>query len=222
MAGGPGGRKREESIRRALVAAVRLIERAQGETGGWYYTPKVNTDHEGSVTITLVQALRAARNAGIAVDTNVIARAIEYVRRSQDDDGSFRYRINDTVTQRTPARTPAAISTLNATGDYDSAVVDRGIKHLLGKFSERREYGTNRANEQFPVYERFYTAQALRQYRDPEVFADWYRRERAMRLKSQAEGALQGVDVDGSWPDRYGRVFATAVNCIVLRIEDSY
>lgn len=222
MAGSTGGAPREESIRRVLVAAVRKIERSQGETGGWYYTPFVNQDHEGSVTITLVQALRAARNAGIAVDSKVIARAIDYVHRSQAEDGSFRYRIHDSTTPRTPALTAAAVATLNATGDYDSASIDRGVQHLLRSYSERVEYGGSRATDRFPVYERFYAAQALRQFRDPEVFAEWYRRERALLLRTQEKDLKGGVDVDGSWPDRYGRIFATAVNCIVLRIEDSY
>ena len=39
-------------------------------------------------------ALRAARNAGIQVDKAVIDRAVEYVRRSQNPDGGFRYMLN--------------------------------------------------------------------------------------------------------------------------------
>ena len=43
----------------------------------------------------LAQALRGAHGAGLRVDPAVIARAVEYVRRCQSEDGAFRYALND-------------------------------------------------------------------------------------------------------------------------------
>jgi len=78
-----GMTKGSERIRTALVAAVERIEKSQGAEGGWFYDPYPSPTHEGSVTICLVQALRAARDAGIQVDAEVVRRAEDYVRRLQ-------------------------------------------------------------------------------------------------------------------------------------------
>ncbi|HKD99628.1 MAG TPA: prenyltransferase/squalene oxidase repeat-containing protein [Planctomycetota bacterium] len=213
MADPAAGPAREERIRRVLSAAVRLIEASQGDEGGWTYVPRRDADHEGSVTIALVQALRAARDAGIAVSSTTIRRAIDYVRRSQrPSDGAFRYKLDSP--RASSALTAAAIATLNATGDYDSDAVDRGMRYLLAAIEKRRDSGSSRAEDPYPGYELLYTAQALRQHRDPSVFAKWIEQERPRWLERQQP--------DGSWSDPYGPVFGTAVHCIVLRTEGSY
>src|SRR6185295_17264300 len=105
-----------ERIKNALVAAVQRIEQSQGAEGGWYYDPYPMPMHEGSVTICMVQALRAARDAGIQVDSKLVARAEDYVRRLQSKKtGLFCYTLGD-ETRTSVALTAAGISTLNATG----------------------------------------------------------------------------------------------------------
>ena len=64
--------RRRAEIRLVLQRAVQLTARSQSARGGWLYTPDSGGD-EGSVTVTQVQALRACRNAGIAVPKRVIA-----------------------------------------------------------------------------------------------------------------------------------------------------
>ena len=76
------GRRIEEVLR----ASVGLIQGSQGLEGGWFYEPRRSTDHENSVTVVLVQALRAARNSGVRVDVSVIDRAVDYIRRCQDEE----------------------------------------------------------------------------------------------------------------------------------------
>ena len=120
----------------ALVAAVRLIERTQGVEGGWWYDPQLVTDHENSITICLVQALRAAHNCGIEVETRVIARAVDYVKRTQNDDGSFRYGLNHDLA--TVGITAAAISTLNATGEYAGSAIAGGVEWIWRELDRRR------------------------------------------------------------------------------------
>lgn len=226
MGGLSHGSARQDRIRRTLVAAVRKIESSQGVTGGWYYTPTRNDDHEGSVTITLVQALRAARNAGVEVDSKVIKSAVEYVRKSQKlnaadpDHGSFRYRIASHETS--VALTVAAISTLNATGDYDSNAIDTAMKFVQRKLQERQALGYNPRIEEHPSYELLYLAQAFRQYRDPDVFSAWFSRAVPHLLGRQEIRELENREDEGSWSDPYGRIFGTAVAIIVLRSEDSY
>ncbi len=199
-------------IERALPAAVGLIERSQGREGGWEYQPVRVVEHENSVTITLVQALRAARNAGVRVDPRVIARALDYVHRTQKPDGSFRYALGSEVT--TLAISAAALATLQAGGEYAGPAVAQGFDYLQRELAAR---DNGHASEpRFPCYERLYLAQALWQHADPAAFEAWFAAERRRLLLSQ--------DGDGSWtsgPEReYGRVYATAVNVLVLALPD--
>ncbi len=77
-------------IRQKLSKAVQLIVSSQNDEGGWRYQP-VRADADISVTVCEVMALRAARNAGLSVPRETIARSIEYVKRSQNEDGGFMY-----------------------------------------------------------------------------------------------------------------------------------
>lgn len=208
-----GKRPGSEVARRlgeALPAAVRLIEKSQGESGGWYYDPVASIEHEGSVTVCLVQALRAARNAGIAVKSGVIERALEYLRRLRRADGAFAYQIGSD--QFSPALTAAGVATLQAMGEYEGEPVEAGIAFLLRSIEGRRLPRYAKESDAFPEYERFYTAQALYQYRDPRLFERWFRAERDDLLARQRP--------DGAWDkeSRFGTAYTTATNCLVLEI----
>ena len=63
-----GDTTRQKRIHDVLVRGVRITERSQSRAGGWLYTPNQDGD-EGSVTVTQIQGLRAARNAGIKVSS---------------------------------------------------------------------------------------------------------------------------------------------------------
>src|SRR5687767_13553296 len=80
----------DEQVKEKLQRAVRLIEQTQNREGGWRYQP-VPYDADISVTICQVMALRAARDAGIKVEKEVIDNSIKYVLRCQNPDGGFSY-----------------------------------------------------------------------------------------------------------------------------------
>ena len=54
------GLPREVALRiaRALDASAALIQRSQTAEGGWFYQPTAGVDHENSVTVVELQALR--------------------------------------------------------------------------------------------------------------------------------------------------------------------
>ena len=217
----PRGRR----IERALKLAISRIEASQGAEGGWYYSPERSLEHEGSVTIALVQALRAARNSGLRVNPAVIKQAVEYVRRSQAEDGSFRYAIGHKETS--VALTAAAISTLNATGIYSGKEVLRGYDSVQRDLIERvcwfltsrfpipwTRSETDSIKFAFPVYERLYLAQAFWQHPDSALFERWFEAERELLLSSQ--------ESSGAWLDpRFGASYATATNALVLALPES-
>lgn len=200
-----------DRIRSALVAAVERIAASQGSEGGWGYDPFASPSHEGSVTICMVQALRAARDAGIQVDPTLIARAEDYVRRLQAQTGLFCYTLGDEK-RTSVALTAAAISTLNATGRYDDQAIQSGIDAIWSGLGRRAE--KDGKPPEFPEYERLYLAQAFWQLSDASHFERWFEDERARLLRTQ--------DSDGSWRDsRFGSAYATAVNCLVLSLPDA-
>jgi hypothetical protein len=206
-------------IAQALRLAVDCIERSQSLEGGWYYEPVRGLEHEGSITIALVQALRAAKGAGLHVDPQVIAKAEDYVRRSQAENGAFRYAIgNERVTV---ALTAAAISTLNAAGEYHGSSIQQGYDYIEREL-RAREAGLTTGEQdllrrdgssEFPYYERLYLAQAYWQNPDRTVFEGWIQGERRRVLREQ--------NADGSWSDpRFGATYATAINVLVLALPD--
>ncbi|MCH2107344.1 MAG: terpene cyclase/mutase family protein [Planctomycetes bacterium] len=202
----PRGRR----IERALKLAIIRIESSQGTEGAWYYSPERSLEHEGSVTIALVQALRAARNSGLQVNQEVIKRAVDYVRRSQAEDGSFRYAIGHEETS--VALTAAAISTLNATGIYSGQEVVRGYASIQRELIARETLTIK--SPAFPVYERLYLAQAYWQHPDRALFERWFHEERERLIAAQERS--------GAWRDtRFGSSYATATNALVLALPES-
>lgn len=212
-------------LERALQAAITCIESSQGIEGGWYYEPHKGLQHEGSITICMVQALRAAHNSGLKVDPATIARAIEYVSHSQKPDGSFRYALADDSSSI--ALTAAAISTLNATGAYGGRAIEEGYAWLFRALAVRDASGSPAPNPlqdqrtpssasrriYCPFYERLVVAQALWQNPDPRAFVDWSSRERPRVIASQEK--------DGSWHDaRFGDCYATAMSCLFLALPE--
>ena len=67
--------------------AVTLTSQGQSSAGGWTYTP--GTGDEGSVTVTQVQALRAAHNAGFLVPRAVIEAAADYLEKCRTPEGGI-------------------------------------------------------------------------------------------------------------------------------------
>lgn len=76
-----------EKLRGTLGRSIKLIIDTQNREGGWRYRP-VRADADLSVTICQIMALRAARNAGIAVPKNVADKCTDYVKKCQDLRGT--------------------------------------------------------------------------------------------------------------------------------------
>ena len=204
---------------------MRCIEEAQSLEGGWYYKPRAAGELEGSITVCVVQALRAAKEAGVWVDLEVIGRAIDYVKRLQAEDGGFMYALGQPETS--VALTAACLSTLHATGIYSGNEVENGYDFIwreLGLREVARERDAIGQEARFPFYERFYLSQALWQHPDEREFQRWYAEERERVLLDQR--------ADGSWPDvrlsergirvrdRYGSSYSTAMNCLFLALPE--
>jgi hypothetical protein len=87
-------------LRAAAQKGVDLIERTQGPKGGWDYKDKITGRQDSSVSSWQVQALLAARQAGLAVKDGSLAKCLDfytfvtlgvtgYVRYDLEDDRAF-------------------------------------------------------------------------------------------------------------------------------------
>src|SRR5262249_24236951 len=81
------GEEEDKEMRRKLedllTRAGLFIGRAQGIHGDWSYTSAAdgNDGGDSSSAVTQVQALRAARNAGISVPKEIIDKGMDYLKQ---------------------------------------------------------------------------------------------------------------------------------------------
>jgi squalene cyclase len=195
---------RLNQIRFVLQRGVDLTARSQSHLGGWLYTPDMNGD-EGSVTVTQVQALRAARNAGIAVPRKVIDRAMKYLVDSVQPDGGIAYRVG-MVGSRPPITAAAVACWFNA-GQYDNPMALAALRYC------KRTIGVGGQTEGtwgHWYYAHFYLAQVMYLSGDKE-WRRYFPRVRDHLLGTQ--------NPDGSWDgDAVGRVYGTSVALLVLQL----
>ena len=198
--------RRQALIGRILEKAVKLTAAAQSSYGGWFYSPTSSND-EGSVTVTQIQALRACRDAGIAVPKKVIDRAVRYIVRSANPDGGIRYRATPGGEGR-PAITAAAVAVLYEAGRYDHPLAEKALA-----FAKAHLPPTLTASAFF-FYAHNYLAQALYQ-KGGRDWADYYGKISRTLLKTQSR--------NGSWrQSSAGAVYATSVSLIILQLPLGY
>ena len=143
-------------LRDIIHDAVDVIIRSQTKQGGWNYDPFERDDDEGSITVCMLQALRGARNCGFHVPLEVIEKAREYLRNSQNEDGSFRYKLFG-ASDSTFELTAAACASLIHAGDYYDRAVRNGRDFLWNqRFDEMISGARGR-----PYYGFYYAVQVL-------------------------------------------------------------
>jgi hypothetical protein len=199
--------KLRAKIHESLKRAIKLTETTQSHEGGWFYKPGDGKD-EGSVTITQIQGLRAARNAGVSVNKAIIDKAVEYIRRSQYTSGNraggVRYTIH--YGDPSPALTAAGIAVYYGAGEYGSPGIEKGFEYLSRNM--RLDDRTH-----FWYYTHFYAVQAMYQRGLPE-WKSYY-----TRLRQQLLGAR---NPEGAWQDGNGPVFATSIAVLCLEVPLGY
>ncbi len=195
--------RKQERLKKVLDKAVELISASQSAAGGWLYTPDSNGD-EGSVTVTQVQALRACRMAGIVVDKRTVDRAVDYIKRCQNPDGSIRYSLSSGGGGR-PAITAAAVVVLYNAGVYDDQpFVEKAYEYC------KKAIQVTVDNTGYHYYTHLYWSQALYQHGGKD-WTDYYAKKSAWLLQQQKS--------DGSWEgDGAGSVYGTSIALTLLQL----
>jgi hypothetical protein len=203
----------DERVKEKLQKAVRLIQKSQNDQGGWRYQP-VPVDADISVTICQIMALRAARDAGIKVEKEVIDKAIQYVRRCQNSDGGFSYQVNSGGFGGGSgfARTAAGLASLYYAGVSEGKEIDNALKYMNGYRPRGKNSRPDGEGNYF--YGHYYAVQAM-YLAGGEKWTNWYSAIRDDLIARQnAATGLWGGDTS----DEYG----TAMALLILQMPNRY
>jgi hypothetical protein len=205
------GMTRQADIKPKLKRAVDLIVNSQNREGGWRYQP-IPVDADLSVTVSTVQALRAARNVGISVPLETIQRAMRYVLRCAVPRRGFSYQaatydngMNDTRVSF--ALTACGMVAMYSAGMYDSREIRESLR-VLPNYKHSLIPG-----KLHYYYGHYYAAQAM-YLAGGEHWAGYYPAVRDEILGRQEPA--------GHWEDDVGKAYATAMACVILQMPCEY
>jgi hypothetical protein len=214
--------ERQKRVDTALRKACRVILDSQTLRGGWDYHPlhtvgcRAELSDEGSITVTVVQALRAARNAGINIPREAINNGVKYIEECMTPEGC-KYRYTDGSSWKSYALTAAAVSVLNASGVYESKALEMGLTFMRRRIAE---VNIPLQASKWPWYGNLYAAQALWQAGGKD-WENFFRKSFPYLVNVQgSNGAWDGSC--GGWGSGYGDVFATSIGALILEIPLGY
>lgn len=205
----------QERSKATIERAVRLIETSQSREGGWRYDPKP-VQADVSVTICQIMALRAARNAGFAIDKSVVDLCVKYVRSCQNADGGYSYFSGQGGSAF--ARSAAGLVALYSAGIYEGREIEKTLNYLM-QYKPNAPLSRREIPDMHWYYGQYYAAQAMwsAAARHPQYWSEWFpaiREELLQRVRNRQEG---------SWPDHMTcNHYATAMATIVLQIPNNY
>jgi Prenyltransferase and squalene oxidase repeat len=215
--------KRRADLERVLIKAVEFTGKAQTSMGGWGYASAAENGDwdEGSVTVTQLQGLRAARNAGIPVPKSVIDKAVKYLQECTNADGGIRYQYRRAGESR-PAVTAAGVACAFSAGDYSSDFAKRWINFC------HRNIPFGRGRLPHDEYQNYYFAQAvyvLGEVRFKQLFPATPDAQ-CLRWSGFREVMFdyltKNQSADGSWSGNWvGPVFGTATALTILQLENN-
>ncbi len=202
----------KESLRQQVQAAVRkavtLTSQGQSVHGGWTYIP--GGGDEGSVTVTQVQALRAAHNAGFLVPKAVIEEAVRYLERAARPKGASSTRCAPAAGRGCRSRRPPSPRCTTPASSTAPIATDC-LKYVWDQF--RANEGWNKGGGH-AFYTHLYASQGFYMAGD-QYWDDYFPGTRDQLL------AMQGPD--GSWNgDGIGQVYGTSIAAIILQLPYKY
>jgi len=210
----------QKRVHRALQKSCKVMMDSQTNEGGWGYYPshtlgyRRSLSDEGSITITVVQALRSARNAGINVPKGVIDKGVKYIQRCMTPEGC-QYTLNSS--RKTYTLTAAAVSVLNSAGVYKSKELEMGLNMMRKRIAS---VAVPLQASEWPWYGNLYAVQAMWQSggKDWEQF---FPKSYEYLLQTQrGNGSWSGAR--GGWGSGYGDVFSSSIACLMLEVPLGY
>jgi hypothetical protein len=216
--------KKRKELEKLLTKAALFICKAQTDRGGWGYVSAADGGgfDEGSVTITQLQALRAARNAGIHVPKGAIDKAVKYLKDCTTPRGGIIYSLahgGPVVGGERPPLTAAAVACAFSAGDYNSDYAKKWIKYCKDNipFARGRLYHDE--------YQNYYFSQCVYVLGDDGYGKLFPNEKDPLRWsdfrKTMFEYLKHNQSNDGSWGQGgMGPVYTSAINLTILQLEN--
>jgi hypothetical protein len=221
---------RRDKLKDILTRAVKYIGHAQSSKGGFIYVSRVEggDNDEGSVTVTQLQALRACRNAGIAVPKDIINKSKKYLEDSTALDGGVVYNLSRNTPRPAgggkPALTSAAIACIYSAGDYKNKFIQDWFK-FCKKNNIDQGAGKGAGHDEYTHY---YFAQALYNLGDDgwdKMFPGSAKDKMTWtKYRESYFGYLvKAQNTDGSFPNAggwgVGPVYTTAMFATIMQLD---
>ena len=175
----------DDAIQKALEKAVEVILRSQNPGGGWRYQPQADGGEDLSCTMTVFHALASARQAGIAVPNETIAKVVEVSQGSVDETQTGGFTYDGRPKKLSAACTAGGAYVAQLAGHRDTELVNAPLRYLKGQspgiFAVRPHHTITTAH--------YYAIQAMVQAGDAE-YSKWYPQVRdALISKQTAQGS---------------------------------
>lgn len=216
---------RRKKLERILTRGVEFTGKAQTNRGGWGYVSAADGSDfdEGSVTITQLQAIRAARNAGIAVPNSIIDKAVKYLKDSTTPRGGVIYSLAHGGAAMGGERAPltaAAVACSFSAGEYNSDLAKKWLEYCAANIP----LGRGRVGHD--EYLHYYYAQAIYILGDDGWMKLFPKSTKESALtwskyrQTMFEHMISTQGRDGSWSGGYiGPQLTTAVYLTILQLD---
>ncbi len=221
--------ERRRKLEDILTRAVDFTGKAQSSLGGWYYTSAADggDSDEGSVTVTQMQALRAAKNAGIVVPKSIIDKGMKYLEKSTTDNGGVIYSLSQAGGMArggggSPALTAAALACGFSAGEYTTPLAKKWIR-----FCQNHVPIANIGRFGHDEYTLYYYSQSVYVLGD-ETYGKLFPEAResdkltwSKYRKAMFDHLVRSQSGDGSWNGGYiGPIFATTAYLTILQLDN--
>jgi uncharacterized protein YfaS (alpha-2-macroglobulin family) len=205
----------DDAIQKAVEAAVDVILRSQNAGGGWRYQPSADAGQDTSVTVMVFVALASARQAGIVVPNETIAKVVTYFESATSQKtGGFNYVPTGVQKNDSIACTGGGAYAAQLAGERGSEIVLSALRFL-----KERSPGIIDNNFGSYFYGHYYAIHAMVQAGD-EYYAEWYPLIRDALIRKQSP--------DGSWGgdknklDQKAASYETPMAIIILATPHRY
>ena len=202
----------DAAMQKAIEDAVDVILRSQNEGGGWRYQPQADAGQDTSVTVMVFVALASARQAGIVVPNETIAKVITYFESATSQKtGGFNYLPTGVQKNDSIACTGGGAYAAQLAGARDSEMVESSLRFL-----KERSPGIIDNNFGHYYYGHYYAIQAMVQAGD-DYYAEWYPLIRDALIRKQGN--------DGAWGKTHGTKtvgYETPMAIIILATPHRY
>jgi hypothetical protein len=215
-----------------IGAATRLVgylaKEAQLTDGGWRYRPGM-ADSDMSVTGWVLQALHAAKRAGIEMPEETVPRALTFLGYLTDQDGRTRYRLTGYPSKTMTAAGVLVRHLLGETAQTEllaraakyvavptpTSSLRKGAKRTGGEATDAGKLYTGRPS----FYLWYYQTYALRMAGGNAWKTFGPDLEKALIATQETEGhALGSWDPVIGWSRSAGRIYATAMATLTLEV----